>query len=68
MDLLRSLRRQYDMSFLFISHDLALVSSFCDTVCVMRAGEIVERGPAEHIIRSPRHPYTQKLIGSVLEP
>lgn len=68
MDLLRSLRRQHDMAFLFISHDLALVSSFCDRTYVMRSGEIVEHGPAEHIIRSPRHPYTQKLIGSVLEP
>ena len=68
MDLLRALRRQHDMAFLFISHDLALVSSFCDRTYVMRSGEIVEHGPTADIIARPQHPYTQKLIGSILTP
>ncbi|HHT17260.1 MAG TPA: ABC transporter ATP-binding protein [Papillibacter sp.] len=68
LDLLRTLRRQQDMAFLFISHDLALVSSFCDRTYVMRGGEIVEHGPTGDIIARPKHPYTQKLIGSILAP
>jgi len=68
MDLLRTLRRQHDMAFLFISHDLALVSSFCNRTYVMRSGEIVEHGPTADIITHPQHPYTQKLIGSILTP
>ena len=68
MDLLRTLRRQHDMAFLFISHDLALVSSFCNRTYVMRSGEIVESGPTADIITHPQHPYTQKLIGSILTP
>lgn len=66
MELLRTLGDEYGMSFLFISHDLALVSSFCDRVCVMRAGEIVEEGETLKVIRSPQNAYTKQLIASVL--
>ena len=52
-------------AFLWITHDLAVVSSLADDVCVMYAGRVVERGPAALVIASPRHPYTAALIGSV---
>ena len=65
LDLLRELRRETGTSFLFISHDLGLVSSFCDRIYVMYAGVIVESGPAAEIFAAPRHPYTRALIGSV---
>ncbi len=52
-------------AFLWISHDLAVVSSLADDVCVMYAGRIVERGPVAAVIAAPRHPYTAALIGAV---
>lgn len=66
MDLLRQLRESHNMSFLFISHDLALVSSFCDRVYVMKDGEIVESGKTLQVINVPRNSYTKALIASVL--
>lgn len=66
MDLLRQLRRHQDMSFLFISHDLALVSSFCDRVYVMKDGTIVEDGNTLQVINDPQHNYTKSLLASVL--
>ena len=65
IDLIGELRDATGASFLFISHDLALVSSFCDRIYVMYAGEIVEQGRCEEIFRRPRHPYTRALIGAV---
>lgn len=66
MALLRALRDTHDMAFLFISHDLALVSSFCDRSYVMKNGEIVEQGITAQIIGAPRHEYTRALIASAL--
>jgi ABC-type dipeptide/oligopeptide/nickel transport system ATPase component len=54
------------MSFLFISHDLALVSSFCDRVYVMKDGTIVEDGNTLQVINDPQHNYTKSLLASVL--
>lgn len=63
--LLYDVRKKEKMSCLFISHDLALVSGFCDRILVMYQGKIVESGPAREIICQPRHEYTKKLISSV---
>ncbi len=63
--LLKDLRRETEASFLFISHDLGLVSSLCDRIYVMYAGVIVESAPSAEIFARPRHPYTRALIGSV---
>ena len=52
-------------AFVWITHDLAVVSSLADDVCVLYAGRVVERGPADAVIAEPRHPYTAALIGSV---
>lgn len=65
LNLLMSLRRQFDLSYLFISHDLGVVRFLCDRIAVMYLGRIVELGPAEEILSSPRHPYTQALVAAM---
>ena len=66
MELLGQLRCRHEMSFLFISHDLALVSSFCERTYVMSNGEIVECGRTMDVTTSPQNEYTKALIASVL--
>jgi peptide/nickel transport system ATP-binding protein len=53
------------MSYLFISHDLAVVRYISDQVMVMNQGEVVEVADSDEIYRNPRHPYTQKLLGAI---
>ncbi|RLE56340.1 MAG: ABC transporter ATP-binding protein [Thermoprotei archaeon] len=65
MNLLKRLKRQHNLSYIFITHDLALASELADRIAVMYAGKLVEIGTAEQIYLSPKHPYTQKLIGAV---
>ncbi len=62
IDLLSALSRERDLTVLFVSHDLAVVSELCDRIAVFYAGEIVETGTTEEIIERPRHPYTQALM------
>jgi len=63
--LVGELREKTSMSFILITHDLAVVAEICDRVIVMYAGEVVESGTAEDIFYSPQHPYTQGLLASV---
>jgi peptide/nickel transport system ATP-binding protein len=58
------LKKQFGFSVLFITHDLALMISFCDRIGVMLAGEILENAPAEKILTQPEHPYTRMLRDS----
>jgi peptide/nickel transport system ATP-binding protein len=51
---------------IFISHDIAVVASVCEQICVMYAGQIVETGTRKEVFKSPRHPYTRMLLGSYL--
>ncbi len=60
--LLAELKTRHAMSLLFITHDLALVSEIADRVTVMYAGQVVEAGSAEAVLRAPRHPYTRALL------
>lgn len=65
IELILHIREQLGISFLFVSHDLAVVRQLADSVGVMYLGGIVESGPAEALFSSPAHPYTQSLIGAV---
>lgn len=61
----RELADKTGAAIVWITHDLAVVSSLADDICVMYAGRIVERGTAEQVIGGPRHPYTQGLLDSI---
>ncbi len=65
LDLLREMRRTFDLSLLLITHDLGVVAEVADRVAVMYAGRIVEQGPVRTILRTPAHPYTQGLLASI---
>ena len=64
VDLIRNLSRELGISFLFISHDLGLISSLCDRVYVMRYGRIIESGNTQTIFETASHPYTLALMNS----
>ena len=66
MELLQKLKKENQLSFLFICHDLALVQLFCDRVIVMHDGHVEEEGTPEEIIEHPKTEYTERLIRSVL--
>ncbi|MBW6453517.1 MAG: ABC transporter ATP-binding protein, partial [Methyloprofundus sp.] len=65
IDLLKYLQKTQNISYLFITHDLAVVAEIADDVAVMYAGKIVEQGSVEQILRHAQHPYTQKLLQAV---
>jgi peptide/nickel transport system ATP-binding protein len=68
IELLIDLRKRYGLSYLFISHDLAVVKKISDRVVVMKGGKIVEQGPVDELISHPREEYTRRLIGAVPVP
>lgn len=65
LDLLAELKQELNMSYLFISHDMAVVENIADRVAVMYLGQIVEMGTGAQIFGDPQHPYTQRLIEAV---
>jgi peptide/nickel transport system ATP-binding protein len=68
LELLGELREELGLSYLFISHDLAVVAQLADRVMVMRRGRVVEEGSADCVFGDPRHPYTHALIAAHPEP
>jgi peptide/nickel transport system ATP-binding protein len=65
LNLLQDLQDEYGMSYLFISHDLAVVKYMADEVMVMKAGEVVEIADSDELYARPQHPYTKKLLASM---
>ena len=67
IDLLRALQARHKLAYLFISHDLKVVRALADEIIVIRAGRVVEHGPAEAIFENPKDPYTQALMAAAFE-
>jgi peptide/nickel transport system ATP-binding protein len=65
LELLDDIQRRLDLAMILITHDLRVAAQVCDTVAVMRAGEIVEHGPAVDVLGQPRHEYTRQLLASI---
>jgi oligopeptide/dipeptide ABC transporter ATP-binding protein len=65
LNLLISLQKDLDLTYLYISHDLSVVAHICDEVAVMYLGEIVEYAPTSELFSNPKHPYTKALLSSI---
>ncbi|WP_248910840.1 ABC transporter ATP-binding protein [Halocatena marina] len=65
LNLMDDLQETYDLTYLFVSHDLSVVKHICDRVAVMYLGELVEVAPTESLFSDPQHPYTQSLLSAV---
>ncbi len=63
--LMRRLAADHGTSIMLVTHDMGVIAETCDRVAVMYAGRIVEIGPVENVVRSPQHPYTEGLMGSI---
>jgi microcin C transport system ATP-binding protein len=67
IDLLRDLQRRHGLAYLFISHDLKVIRAISHEVVVLRAGKVIEQGPAKQIFDAPRHAYTKSLMAAAFE-
>ena len=65
INLLKELQAEFGISYLFISHDMAVVRHMCSRIAVMTEGRIVEIGDREQILRNPQHDYTRRLLSAV---
>src|ERR1700738_445808 len=63
LGLLRGLVGEFGISLLFVTHDFGVVAELCDDLCVIYAGQTVEAGTVDAVLRSPSHPYTRALLG-----
>ena len=67
LKLLDRLQAEFDLAYMFITHDLATVRAIADEVVVMKEGRVMEQGPKTEMFRPPHHPYTELLLSSVPE-
>ncbi|MCX7263062.1 MAG: ATP-binding cassette domain-containing protein [Burkholderiales bacterium] len=65
LNLMMDLQDRFGLSYLFVSHDLAVINLMCDDVIVLQHGQVVEAGSADDIFQSPQHPYTQTLLSAI---
>jgi len=65
LSLFRELREEFGLSYLFITHDLAVVRQVVERVYVLYQGKVVEEGPVDRVLDRPEHPYTKRLIASI---
>jgi oligopeptide/dipeptide ABC transporter ATP-binding protein len=65
LEVLKDIQQQSGVALIFVTHNLGIVAKMCDKMAVMYAGEIVEHGAVRDLFRSPKHPYTQALLGSM---
>jgi ABC-type microcin C transport system duplicated ATPase subunit YejF len=63
---MKRLGRQHGISYLYITHDLALARTFCDRLVILHEGHVVEQGPAADLIERPQHPYTKRLVAAAV--
>ena len=68
LELMEGLRKKYNISFLYITHDLATARYFGQRIAILYKGKIVEIGPIDEVLFSPKHPYTQALLDALSEP
>jgi len=66
IQLLKQMKIDYGISYVFVTHDIALTKGFCDRIIVLNQGEIVDEGPTEQVIEHPTHPFTKLLIEALL--
>ncbi len=68
LDLLKELQREFNLTYLFVAHNLDVVRDFCDRVAVMRRGRIVEMAATDRLFEAPQHPYTRLLLSAIPSP
>ncbi|WP_224332264.1 ABC transporter ATP-binding protein [Haloprofundus halobius] len=65
LNLMKELQDKYDLTYVFISHDLSLIRYMCDRTAIMYLGQVIEQGPTDSLIEDPKHPYTEALFDAV---
>ena len=68
LELMEELQKKYNISFIYITHDLATAKYFGQRIAILYLGKIVEMGPINDVLLKPKHPYTQALIDAISEP
>ena len=68
INLLNDLKNELNLSIIFIAHDLSVVKYFCDRICVMYFGKVVEEASSDELFKNPLHPYTKSLLSAIPRP